>query len=135
MREAEGMPSEPPAYLAVAAELLREIWEGRYVDRRLRWLQRSLTDRAWLEGTFGQDTLSSWHRWTGFASFQLLLAHVVLAIAGRAQRAGTGVVTITGRFDRIGIAARVRDYPASYAPFEQAASARRAPRYLTTVGD
>jgi len=46
----------------------------------------------WLEGTFGQDTLSSWHRWTGFTSFHLLLAHVTLAIVGRAQRAGTGAL-------------------------------------------
>src|SRR5689334_6139710 len=46
----------------------------------------------WLERTFGQDALASWHRWTGFASFHLLLAHVVLAVVGRAQRADTGVL-------------------------------------------
>ena len=33
-----------------------------------------------VERSFGQDTLARWHRWTGFASFHLLLAHVVLAV-------------------------------------------------------
>ena len=32
-----------------------------------------------VERSFGQDTLARWHRWTGFVSFHLLLAHVVLA--------------------------------------------------------
>ncbi|UQU63185.1 ferric reductase-like transmembrane domain-containing protein [Couchioplanes caeruleus] len=32
-----------------------------------------------VERAFGQDTAARWHRWTGFASFHLLLAHVVLA--------------------------------------------------------
>jgi predicted ferric reductase len=43
----------------------------------------------WVERAFGQDTLSRWHRWTGFASFHLLLAHVALALVGAAGRAGT----------------------------------------------
>ncbi len=38
----------------------------------------------WLEGTYGRDTLWTWHRWTGFTSFHLLLTHVVLAVLGRA---------------------------------------------------
>ncbi|WP_305786298.1 ferredoxin reductase family protein [Symbioplanes lichenis] len=32
-----------------------------------------------VERSFGQDTLARWHRWTGFASFLLLLAHILLA--------------------------------------------------------
>ena len=36
------------------------------------------------ERAFGQDRLARWHRWTGFASFDLLLAHVVLITLGYA---------------------------------------------------
>jgi predicted ferric reductase len=43
----------------------------------------------WLERVYGQEALARWHRWTGFTSFNLLLAHVVLAVAGSARRAGT----------------------------------------------
>ena len=43
----------------------------------------------WLERAYGHDTLSRWHRWTGFGSFHLMLAHVVLAVIGSARRAGT----------------------------------------------
>ncbi|MEV4637273.1 ferredoxin reductase family protein [Actinoplanes sp. NPDC049548] len=32
-----------------------------------------------VERSFGQDTLTRWHRWIGFASFHLMLVHVVLA--------------------------------------------------------
>ncbi|WP_433299163.1 ferredoxin reductase family protein [Actinoplanes sp. CA-030573] len=46
----------------------------------------------WLERSFGQDTLARWHRLTGFSSFFLLVAHVVLALIGSAERAGTGVL-------------------------------------------
>jgi predicted ferric reductase len=45
-----------------------------------------------VERAFGQDTLARWHRWTGFASFHLLLAHVVLAVLADAARARTGVL-------------------------------------------
>jgi predicted ferric reductase len=44
-----------------------------------------------VERAFGQDALARWHRWTGFASFHLLLAHVVLAVLADAAQAGTGV--------------------------------------------
>jgi predicted ferric reductase len=37
-----------------------------------------------VERAFGQDRLARWHRWTGFASFDLLLAHVVLITLGYA---------------------------------------------------
>ncbi|MBM2615239.1 ferric reductase-like transmembrane domain-containing protein [Actinoplanes sp. LDG1-06] len=41
----------------------------------------------WIERAYGQDTLARWHRWTGFASFQLLLTHVVLALIAYGMRA------------------------------------------------
>lgn len=31
----------------------------------------------WVERSFGQDAVTRWHRWTGFASFHLLLVHIV----------------------------------------------------------
>ncbi|WP_438862196.1 ferredoxin reductase family protein [Paractinoplanes aksuensis] len=40
----------------------------------------------WVERAYGQDTLARWHRWTGFASFQLLLAHVGLAVTAYGMR-------------------------------------------------
>jgi len=45
-----------------------------------------------VERSFGQDALARWHRWTGFASFHLLLAHVVLAVLGYAGRSQTPVL-------------------------------------------
>lgn len=44
-----------------------------------------------VERAFGQDTLARWHRWTGFTSFHLLLAHVVLAVLSYAGQAQAGV--------------------------------------------
>ncbi|GLW34530.1 ferredoxin reductase family protein [Actinoplanes regularis] len=35
-----------------------------------------------VERAFGQDRLARWHRWTGFASFWLMVAHIVLITAG-----------------------------------------------------
>ncbi|MGK5684611.1 ferredoxin reductase family protein [Actinoplanes sp. URMC 104] len=40
----------------------------------------------WVERAYGQDTLARWHRWTGLASFHLLLAHVALAVVAYAER-------------------------------------------------
>src|SRR5689334_16616834 len=37
-----------------------------------------------LERAFGQDRLARWHRWTGFTSFHLMLAHIVLITIGYA---------------------------------------------------
>jgi predicted ferric reductase len=45
-----------------------------------------------LERAFGQDKLARWHRWTGFTSFHLLLAHVVLAVLAYAGQSRTGVL-------------------------------------------
>ncbi len=36
----------------------------------------------WLERAFGQDTLARWHRWVGFTSFHLLVAHIVTTWIG-----------------------------------------------------
>ena len=41
----------------------------------------------WVERAYGQDTLAHWHRWTGFASFLLLVAHVALAVTAYGMRA------------------------------------------------
>jgi predicted ferric reductase len=37
-----------------------------------------------VERAFGQDRLARWHRWTGFASFHLMLVHIVLITLGYA---------------------------------------------------
>jgi len=37
-----------------------------------------------IERAFGQDRLARWHRWTGFTSFHLMLAHIVLIVLGYA---------------------------------------------------
>ncbi|BFU44401.1 ferric reductase-like transmembrane domain-containing protein [Krasilnikovia sp. MM14-A1004] len=37
-----------------------------------------------VERAFGQDRLARWHRWTGFTSFHLMLAHIVLITLGYA---------------------------------------------------
>jgi predicted ferric reductase len=44
-----------------------------------------------VERAFGQDRLARWHRWTGFTSFWLMVAHVVLIVLGYAGTARTGV--------------------------------------------
>jgi predicted ferric reductase len=40
-----------------------------------------------LERAFGQDRLARWHRWTGFTSFWLMIAHIVLITLGYAADA------------------------------------------------
>ncbi|WP_250009871.1 ferric reductase-like transmembrane domain-containing protein [Actinoplanes sp. M2I2] len=40
-----------------------------------------------VERAFGQDRLARWHRWTGFTSFWLMIAHVVLITLGYAAAA------------------------------------------------
>src|SRR4051794_14808893 len=37
-----------------------------------------------VERAFGQDRLARWHRWTGFGSFHLMLAHILLITIGYA---------------------------------------------------
>ncbi|MEV8507143.1 ferric reductase-like transmembrane domain-containing protein [Actinoplanes sp. NPDC051475] len=43
-----------------------------------------------VERAFGQDRLARWHRWTGFTSFHLMVAHIVLITLGYAATAHTG---------------------------------------------
>jgi predicted ferric reductase len=81
---------EAPGGIAAAGRLVA-LWSAD-----LLLIQVVLMARIpWLERTYGQDTLATWHRWTGFTSFHLLLLHVVLAIAARARRTGTGVLAET----------------------------------------
>ncbi|MFF5229575.1 ferric reductase-like transmembrane domain-containing protein [Dactylosporangium sp. NPDC000521] len=44
----------------------------------------------WVERSFGQDRLAAWHRWTGFTSFHLMLAHIVLITVGYAASEDAG---------------------------------------------
>lgn len=44
-----------------------------------------------VERAFGQDRLARWHRWTGFTSFHLMLAHIVLITIGYAGAADVNV--------------------------------------------
>jgi predicted ferric reductase len=45
-----------------------------------------------VERGFGPDILARWHRWAGFASFHLLLAHVLLTVSAYAGRSQFGVL-------------------------------------------
>ncbi|GAB1640917.1 ferric reductase-like transmembrane domain-containing protein [Krasilnikovia sp. MM14-A1259] len=45
-----------------------------------------------VERAFGQDRLALWHRWTGFTSFHLMLAHIVLITLGYAGPVHAGVL-------------------------------------------
>jgi len=45
-----------------------------------------------VERAFGQDRLARWHRWTGFSSFHLMVAHVVLITVGYAGSAHANLV-------------------------------------------
>lgn len=44
-----------------------------------------------VERAFGQDRLARWHRWTGFTSFNLMVAHIVLITVGYAIASGANV--------------------------------------------
>jgi predicted ferric reductase len=46
----------------------------------------------WLERVYGQDELARWHRLTGFTSFNLMLAHVVLITVGYAGTSHSGLL-------------------------------------------
>jgi predicted ferric reductase len=58
---------------------------------------------AWLERAVGFDRLAVWHRWTGFASVTLLVAHAVFITVGYAQSSRQSLLTQLGDF--------VRHYP------------------------
>src|SRR5689334_18943024 len=40
-----------------------------------------------VERAFGQDRLARWHRWTGFTSFWMMIAHIALITLGYAAAA------------------------------------------------
>jgi len=44
-----------------------------------------------VERAYGQDRLARWHRWVGFGSFNLMLAHIVLVTVGYAVSGRTDV--------------------------------------------
>jgi predicted ferric reductase len=46
----------------------------------------------WVERSYGQDTLARRHRFVGFVSFWLMLAHIVLITVGYAEQARTGLL-------------------------------------------
>ncbi len=48
-----------------------------------------------VERSYGQDELARRHRWVGFASFTLMVAHVVLVLVGYALTARRGVLAET----------------------------------------
>ncbi|HVT76047.1 MAG TPA: ferredoxin reductase family protein [Acidimicrobiales bacterium] len=55
---------------------------------------------AWLERAIGFDRLAVWHRWGGFASVWLLVAHAGLITVGYAQGEHVSLVSQTGDFIR-----------------------------------
>jgi predicted ferric reductase len=57
---------------------------------------------AWLERAIGLDRLAVWHRWTGFATVWLLLAHVAFTTIGYANG------------DRVSLWAQTRDFISHY---------------------
>jgi predicted ferric reductase len=44
------------------------------------------------ERAFGRDAITRMHRWVGFWSFWLLLAHIALLVVGYAAQAGVNVI-------------------------------------------
>ncbi len=57
---------------------------------------------AWLERAIGLDRLAVWHRWNGFATVWMLVAHVVFTTVGYAQG------------DRVSLWAQTRDFVSHY---------------------
>lgn len=47
----------------------------------------------WLERSIGQDKLTRWHRWAGFSSFNLMVAHIILITVGYTQSSATNMLT------------------------------------------
>jgi predicted ferric reductase len=63
------------------------------VSADLLLLQVLLMARVpWLERRYGQDRLAEWHRFTGFTSFNLMLAHILLITIGYAAAAHANVI-------------------------------------------
>ncbi|MGX6604256.1 ferredoxin reductase family protein [Micromonosporaceae bacterium Da 78-11] len=77
-----GLPAGPGG--VAPAGRLAALWSADLLVLQVMLMARI----PWLERAYGQDTLARWHRWTGFASFLLLLAHVVLAVTAHSVRSG-----------------------------------------------
>ncbi|MCM4084382.1 ferredoxin reductase family protein [Paractinoplanes hotanensis] len=72
--------AEGGASAVSAAGRLAGLWASDLLLFQVLLLARiPLVERA-----FGQDRLARWHRWTGFTSFWLLVAHIVLIAFGYA---------------------------------------------------
>jgi predicted ferric reductase len=52
----------------------------------------------WVDSLFGIDRIAGWHRWMGFATVDLILAHVVLTTAGYGLADGRSLATQTSTF-------------------------------------
>ena len=52
----------------------------------------------WLDDLFGIDRIAGWHRWLGFATVYLILAHVVFTTAGYAMTDGRSLLAQTWVF-------------------------------------
>ena len=52
----------------------------------------------WLDGLFGIDRIAGWHRWLGFATVDLIVAHVVFTTAGYALADGRSLTAQTWTF-------------------------------------
>jgi predicted ferric reductase len=52
----------------------------------------------WLDSLFGIDRIAGWHRWLGFATVDLIVAHVVFTTAGYALADGRSLTAQTWTF-------------------------------------
>lgn len=65
---------------------------GLLASDLMLWQVLAMARIPWVERAVGQDRITRWHRWLGFSSFWLMLAHVALVTLGYAASAGTGPV-------------------------------------------
>jgi predicted ferric reductase len=52
----------------------------------------------WVDGLFEIDRIAGWHRWLGFATVNLIVAHVILTTAGYALADGRSIAAQTSVF-------------------------------------
>jgi predicted ferric reductase len=57
-----------------------------------------MSRNPWLDGLFGIDRISGWHRWLGFTTVCLICGHVVFTTAGYAMADGRSFATQTWVF-------------------------------------
>ncbi|WP_087510143.1 ferredoxin reductase family protein [Cellulomonas iranensis] len=85
---ADGLDVSTTAALATSAGRLLGLWASALLLVQVLGMARV----PWVERAVGQDRLSAWHRWAGFTSFWMLVAHLVLVTVGYAASDGRGVV-------------------------------------------